>query len=133
MTNDALRPSPGPTPYAPAEVAADVRAIAGLRPNPVGVAALVSAGVLAIAHVVFQFVTMSTVLGGELLSANVVVVFVQPVVMGLLTVVTVVLGLIGALLRERVRLAAGIGLGVGAYAFVLMLVGYLVGVGYSMA
>jgi hypothetical protein len=105
---------------------------AGLRPNPVGTTGLVAAGLLTVAHVAFQLVTMNAILAGGALSANILVTLVQPAVMGVLVVVTVVLGVIGAFQRGRVRLAAGIALGVGAYALVSLITGVVVGVGYAM-
>jgi hypothetical protein len=113
--------------------AATIAADAPLRSNPVGTAGLVAAGLLLVAHVAFQLVTMNAVLAGDSLGTNMLVTLVQPMVMAALVILTVVLGTIAALQRGRLRLAAGITLGVGVYALVSMLVGFLVGVGYSLA
>lgn len=117
--------------YVPANESTDARGPApgagvARRPNPVGVAALIAAASLVVAQFVFQLVIMNTMLAGESLNLSVVV-LVQPIVMGVLAVVTVVLGTIASLLRGRVRLAAGIGLGAGLYAFVSILIGVVMG------
>jgi hypothetical protein len=133
MSNNLPPESPveTPVPYAPAGTGV-VTADASSRSNPVGIAALVAAGLLTVANVVFQLWTMNAILAGGPLVAHPLMAFVQPAVIGVLVVVTVVLGAIGTFQRGRTRIAAGVALGAGIYALVSLLTGVVVGVGYSL-
>ena len=130
MTENAHPPTAQPAnPYGPAEPGPRPT----LRRNPLGVAALITAGVLVVAQAILQAVVVNAAVAGDPTSMYFILRVVQPVSVGLLSLVTAVLGAIAAFLPGRVRLAAGIGLGVGAYSLIAILIGFVTSLGYSLA
>src|SRR5690554_6516577 len=129
----ALMTDADPTMSSPYSPTTDDRASVPVpHRNPVGVAALIAAGALVVAQIGFQFAVMNAITSGEPLGTNIIIGFVQPAVMGVLAVTTVVLGIIGVVLPGRARLMAGVGLGAGVYALISMLTNILISFGYSL-
>lgn len=125
------------SPYGPTTAVADARVAAPitaspLRRNPIGVAALVAAGLLIVAQAIFQVLAVSAVKSGDYESMQFVLRLVQPLGLGILGVATAVLGTIAVLLPGRARLAGGVGLGVGIYSLASMIISFVVNLGYSL-
>jgi len=86
-----------------------------------------------VAQAILQAVVVNAAVAGDPTSMYFILRVVQPVSVGLLSLVTAVLGAIAAFLPGRVRLAAGIGLGVGAYSLIAILISFVTSLGYSLA